>query len=193
VRVCGTSENPLDSTEPAFDGIYEVNAPRLHHPLHGLHCEGHLNLLGDPERPLTGSLEVLECGWTIALDAPAQTGRRGRRKRYSDVAIEAGLMLRPAFGRPWRQTESMLGSIMGLLGLDLPVPEPVRASAAITRFSCRSADLGVVIALKKASARGDRQHGADGVRVRRVVAREARWQAAPELAKAPSGGRSRQR
>ena len=131
MRVCGTSENPLDSTEPAFDGIYEVNAPRLHHPLHGLHCEGHLNLLGDPERPLTGSLEVLECGWTIALDAPAQTGRRGRRKRYSDVAIEAGLMLRPAFGRPWRQTESMLGSIMGLLGLDLPVPEPVRASASV--------------------------------------------------------------
>jgi hypothetical protein len=67
--------------------------------------------------------------------APAQTGRRGRRKSYSDVAIEAGLMLRLAFGRPWRQTEGMLGSIMGLLGLDLPVPEPVRASAATTRRS----------------------------------------------------------
>ena len=87
---------------------------------------------------------MLECGWTIALDAPAQTGRRGRRKRYSDVAIEAGLMLRLAFGRPWRQTESMLGSIMGLLGLDLPVPEPVRPSVAIIRpsraavLTCRS-------------------------------------------------------
>jgi hypothetical protein len=66
---------------------------------------------------------------------PAATGRRGRPRRYSDVAIEAGLMLRLAFGRPWRQTEGMLGSIMDLLGLELSVPEPVRASAAtIPRF-----------------------------------------------------------
>ena len=45
-------------------------------------------------------------------------------------------MLRLAFGRPWRQTEGMLGSIMDLLGLDLPVPDH-------TTFSRRSADLGV--------------------------------------------------
>jgi Transposase DDE domain len=39
----------------------------------------------------------------------APTGRRGRPRRYSDVAIEAGLMLRLAFGRPWRQTEGWTG------------------------------------------------------------------------------------
>jgi Transposase DDE domain len=75
---------------------------------------------------------------------PAQIGRRGRPRRYSDIAIEAGLMLRLAFGRPWRQTEGMLGSIMDLLGLELPVPDH-------TTFSRRSVDLGVATALKKAN------------------------------------------
>jgi hypothetical protein len=42
-------------------------------------------------------------------------------------------MLRLAMGRLWRQTEGMLRSIIQMLGLDLPVPEPVRASAAIIR------------------------------------------------------------
>jgi hypothetical protein len=60
----------------------------------------------------------------IAAWMPAATGRRGRPRRYSDIAIETGLMLRLAFGRPWRQTEGMLGSIMDLLGLELSVPEP---------------------------------------------------------------------
>jgi hypothetical protein len=32
-------------------------------------------------------------------------------------------MLRLAFGRPWRQTEGLLGSVMDLLGLELPVPD----------------------------------------------------------------------
>jgi hypothetical protein len=42
-------------------------------------------------------------------------------------------MLRLAFGRPWRQTEGLLGSLMGLLGLGLPVPDH-------TTFSRRSAN-----------------------------------------------------
>jgi hypothetical protein len=48
-------------------------------------------------------------------------------------------MLRLAFGRPWRQTEGLLGSIMDLLGLELLVPDH-------TTFSRRSADLGVATA-----------------------------------------------
>ncbi len=74
-------------------------------------------------------------GWT-----PARSGRRGRPSRHSDLAIEAGLMLRLAFGRPWRQTEGRLGSLMRLLGLDLPAPDH-------TTFSRRSADLEVASAL----------------------------------------------
>jgi len=91
-----------------------------------------------------GSLTVWVTPEAIAAWTPAMTGRRGRPRSYSDVAIEAGLMLRLAFGRPWRQTEGLLGSIMDLLGLDLLVPDH-------TTFSRRSADLGVATALKKAS------------------------------------------
>jgi hypothetical protein len=52
-------------------------------------------------------------------------------------------MLRLAFGRPWRQTEGLLGSIIDLLGLELAVPDH-------TTFSRRSANLRVASALKKA-------------------------------------------
>jgi hypothetical protein len=74
---------------------------------------------------------------------PAATGRRGRPQQYSAMVVETGLMLRLAFGRPWRQTEGMLASIMRLLRLDLPVPDH-------TTFSRRSANLTVAQALSTA-------------------------------------------
>ncbi|WP_377810317.1 IS5 family transposase [Azospirillum sp. A29] len=89
-----------------------------------------------------GDLTLWVTPEAIAAWTPPATGRRGRPSRYSDVAIEAGLMLRLAFGRPWRQTEGLLGSLMRLLGLDLPVPDH-------TTFSRRSADLEVASALAK--------------------------------------------
>jgi hypothetical protein len=90
-----------------------------------------------------GSLTVWVTPEALAAWTPARTGKRGRPQSYSDIAIEAGLMLRLAFGRPWRQTEGMLKSIMGLLGLELPVPDH-------TTFSRRGVDLGVAAALKRA-------------------------------------------
>lgn len=51
-------------------------------------------------------------------------------------------MLRLAFGRPWRQTEGLLGSLMRLLGFELPVPDH-------TTFSRRSVDLEVATALQR--------------------------------------------
>ncbi|WP_376967672.1 IS5 family transposase (plasmid) [Azospirillum sp. A26] len=79
-----------------------------------------------------------------AIDAwtPPATRRGGRPARYSDLAIETGLMLRLAFGRPWRQTEGLLGALMRLLGLDLPVPDH-------TTFSRRSADLEMASTLAR--------------------------------------------
>jgi hypothetical protein len=50
-------------------------------------------------------------------------------------------MLRLAMGKPWRQTEGMLCSIIRMLGLDLPVPDH-------TTLSRRSARLPVTTALK---------------------------------------------
>ena len=59
----------------------------------------------------------------IAAWCPPRTGRRGRPRDYSDVAIETGHLLRLAFGRPWRQTEGLLRSLATLLGLDIGVPD----------------------------------------------------------------------
>ena len=56
-----------------------------------------------------GNLTVRVTPEAIAAWVPAATGRRGRPQDYSDIAIESGLMLRLAFGRPWRQTEGMRG------------------------------------------------------------------------------------
>jgi hypothetical protein len=80
----------------------------------------------------------------MAARNPPHSGRRVRPQQYSAIAIETGLMLRLAFGRPWRQTEGMLASILRLLDLDLPVPDH-------TTFSRGSADLTVAKALSAAS------------------------------------------
>ncbi len=58
-----------------------------------------------------GDLTLWVTPEAIAAWTPPTTGRRGRPARYSDLAIEAGLMLRLAFGRPWRQTEGLLGVV----------------------------------------------------------------------------------
>lgn len=87
-----------------------------------------------------GDLTIWVTPEAIAAWTPPASGRRCRQARYSDVAIEAGLMLRLAFGRPWRQTEGLLGSLMRLFGLNLPVPDH-------TTFSRRSANLEVASAL----------------------------------------------
>jgi transposase len=89
-----------------------------------------------------GDLTLWVTPEAIAVWTPPATGRRGRPSRYSDLAIETGLMLRLAFGRPWRQTEGLLGSLMRLLGLELPVPDH-------TTFSRHSANLEVASALAR--------------------------------------------
>jgi transposase len=47
----------------------------------------------------------------------------GGQARYSDLAIETTLTLRAVFHQPLRQTEGLVGSLLALLGLDLPVPD----------------------------------------------------------------------
>jgi hypothetical protein len=66
-------------------------------------------------------------------------GKRGRARRYSDLAIETGQMLRLAFHRPWRQTEGLLRSIASRLGVSLEVPDH-------TTFSRRSIGLPLATA-----------------------------------------------
>ncbi|QRM33950.1 IS5 family transposase [Microvirga sp. VF16] len=91
-----------------------------------------------------GDLTVWVTAEALEAWTPANTGRRGRPQRYSEMVVETGLMLRLAFGRPWRQTEGMLASILRLLGLALPVPDH-------TTFSRRSVDLTVAKAVRTAT------------------------------------------
>ena len=53
------------------------------------------------------------------------------------MAIETGLALRLVFHQPLRQTEGAMRSIMGLLGLDLPIPDH-------TTFSRRGGGLAML-------------------------------------------------
>ena len=71
-----------------------------------------------------------------AWHAPA-TGKRGGQPVYADVAIETGLALRLVFHQPLRQTEGAMRSIVGLLGVDLPIPDH-------TTFSRRGGGLAVL-------------------------------------------------
>jgi transposase len=91
-----------------------------------------------------GDLTVWVTPAAMAAWTPPRSGQRSRPQQYSTIAVETGLLLRLAFGRPWRQTEGMLASIMGLLGLDVPVPDH-------TTFSRRSAGLTVGKAVRPAT------------------------------------------
>ena len=48
---------------------------------------------------------------------------RGGQPDYSPLAILTALTLRAVFRLPFRQTEGLIGSVIGLLGLDLAVPD----------------------------------------------------------------------
>src|SRR3954463_7782159 len=83
-----------------------------------------------------GSLTVWVTPEALAAWHPLPTGKRGRTRRYSDLAIETGHLLRLAFGRPWRQTEGLLRSIASLLQVSLAIPDH-------TTFSRRSPGLSL--------------------------------------------------
>jgi hypothetical protein len=98
-----------------------------------------------------GSLTVWVTPEALAAWRPPGTGQRGRPRDYSDEAIETGHLLRLAFGRPWRQTEGLLRSIVGLLGLEVGVPDH-------TTFARRSPGLTLAAALARAQASGGPVH-----------------------------------
>lgn len=56
----------------------------------------------------------------LSQDSPA---RRGRRRTYTDIAIECSLMLREVYHLPLRSTQGLVGSVLRLLSLNLPVPD----------------------------------------------------------------------
>jgi hypothetical protein len=81
-----------------------------------------------------GDLTVWVTPEALAAWHPVRTGRRGRSPTYSDLVIETGMMLRLAFGRPWRQTEGLLRSVAQMMNLAVGIPDHItlsRCSAAM--------------------------------------------------------------
>jgi hypothetical protein len=76
--------------------------------------------------------EAALVGW----QAPPRT-TPGGQTRYSDLAIELVLMLRLVFHLALRQAEGFVGSVLRLLGLDLPVPDHTTLCRRSRRFAGR--------------------------------------------------------
>src|SRR5829696_3027167 len=70
-----------------------------------------------------GSLTVWFTDEAIAAWRAEPRTTRGGQPWYSPLAILTALTLRVVFRLALRQTEGLIGSILRLLGLDLPVPD----------------------------------------------------------------------
>jgi hypothetical protein len=73
---------------------------------------------------------------TVWLDTAAvagwvergRTGRRGRPRTYSELAITCMLTLKAVYRLPFRATEGLVRSVVALLGVALPVADPATLS-----------------------------------------------------------------
>src|ERR671911_1328098 len=83
-----------------------------------------------------GSLTIWFTEEAIAAWRAAPRTTPGGQARYSDLAVETSLILRAVFHQPLRQTEGLVSSLLGLMGLGLPVPDH-------TTFSRRARTLAV--------------------------------------------------
>jgi hypothetical protein len=70
-----------------------------------------------------GSLTIWFSEEAVAAWQAAPRTTPGGQARYSDLAVETSLILRAVFHQPLRQTEGLVGSLLELMGLDLPVPD----------------------------------------------------------------------
>ena len=93
-----------------------------------------------------GSLTLWVSDEAIAAWRAAPRKTPGGQARYSETAIETALMVRLVFHQPPRQTEGLLGSLLELMGIDLPVLDRTtvsrRAAADLAQAAsgCRRGD-----------------------------------------------------
>ena len=98
-----------------------------------------------------GSLTVWFTEEAIATWAAAPRTTRGGQPWYSPLAILTALTLRAVFRLAFRQTEGLIGSIVGLLGLTLRVPDH-------TTLSRRAASLEVPRSQRQPGAHAEALH-----------------------------------
>src|SRR6187549_1950171 len=95
-----------------------------------------------------GSLTVWFTDEAIAAWRAEPRTTRGGQPWYSELAILTALTLRAVFRLAYRQTEGLIGSVIRLLGLDLPVPDHTTLSRRAATLevprprSSRSPDAG---------------------------------------------------
>ncbi len=70
-----------------------------------------------------GDLTVWISDEALGLWSAARRTTRGGQRRYSDLAIELCLTLGMVFKQPLRQTQGLMRSIAGLLGVQIAVPD----------------------------------------------------------------------
>src|SRR5213083_1972093 len=70
-----------------------------------------------------GSLTVWFTDEAIAAWKAEPRTTRGGQRWYSPLAILTALTLRAVFRLAFRQAEGLISSVIGLLGLDLPIPD----------------------------------------------------------------------
>lgn len=98
-----------------------------------------------------GSLTIWFSEEAIAAwNTPVSSGRRGRRKRYSDIAITTSLSLKLVYRLGLRQTEGLISSIIALMGINLRSPDYTTLSrrsslVEVKKLYPRNTSDGVVI------------------------------------------------
>ena len=126
-----TRPSGVNATEP-----FKVDAERRHHIPKQRHRVTN-SAAYDAALRQRGSLTVWFTDTAIAAWKAEPRTTRGGQSRYSALAIATALTLRSVFRLALRQTEGLIGSIIGLLRLELPVPDH-------TTLSRRAESLDVV-------------------------------------------------
>jgi hypothetical protein len=101
---------------------FKANAARRHHIPRQRHRVTNWRAY-DTSLRQRGSLTIWFTEEAVAAWRAAPRTTRGGQPWYSPLAILTALTLRTVFRLALRQTEGLIGSILHLLGLDLPVPD----------------------------------------------------------------------
>src|SRR3954453_2122196 len=101
---------------------FKINAARCHHiPKQRRRVTNWAEY--DAALRQRGSLTVWFTEAAIAAWDAEPRSRPGGQPHYSSLAIRTGVTLKGVFRLALRQAEGLIGSIIRLLGLDLPVPD----------------------------------------------------------------------
>src|SRR4051794_20756125 len=118
----GWRRRTTPSVDPGSPMPFKANADRRHHiPKQRRQVTNWAEY--DAALRQRGSLTVWFTEEAIAAWHAEPRTTPGGQPHYSDLAIMTALTLKAVFRLALRQTEGLIGSIIGLLGLDLSVPD----------------------------------------------------------------------